>query len=103
MKNWCFMHIRRIVGALLVVAAFSITSAQDASAKIRIAFPDVATVEYTHFLAALGRARAKGVEIDITYFTKEELASLAVVKCTAVAAIEDHNLAFTAAPIHCFK
>ncbi len=79
MKNWCFMHIRRIVGALLVVAAFSITYAQDASAKIRIAFPDVATVEYTHFLAALGRARAKGVEIDITYFTKEELASLAVV------------------------
>lgn len=79
MKKGHFTQVCRAVGALLIVAAFSITSAHDASAKIRIAFPDVATVEYTHFLAALDRAREKGVEIEITYFTKEELASLAVV------------------------
>jgi len=77
-KAW-HTRLGRALGALAIVAAITFAAGSDAAAKIRIAFPDVATVEYTHFLAALERAREKGVEIDITYFTKEELASQAVV------------------------
>lgn len=77
-RTW-HTHICRAMGAFAVLVALAFTAASQAEAKIRIAFPDVATVEYTHFLAALDRARENGVEIDITYFTKEELASQAVV------------------------
>ena len=79
MKKAWGAHLARAAGAFAIVAGLMLTATADATAKIRIAFPDVATVEYTHFLAALERAREKGVEIDITYFTKEELASQAVV------------------------
>jgi NitT/TauT family transport system substrate-binding protein len=64
-----------------MLAAGALLAAGTASAadRIRVAFPDIATVEYTHLLAAFDRARERGVDIQVTYFTKEELATQAVV------------------------
>lgn len=47
--------------------------------KIRMAFGDIATVETLHFLIAIEHARARGVDIDITYFKSEDIAHQAIV------------------------
>ncbi|WLS06347.1 ABC transporter substrate-binding protein [Shinella oryzae] len=46
---------------------------------MRIAFGDIATVESLHLLAAIERAKEKGVEIDVTYLKSEDIAAQAVV------------------------
>jgi NitT/TauT family transport system substrate-binding protein len=70
---------RLAIAGLLLAGMFAATSSAHAEGKIRFAFPDVATVEYTHLLAAFERAKERGVDIEVTYFTKEELATQAVV------------------------
>jgi NitT/TauT family transport system substrate-binding protein len=54
-------------------------SVASAAETMRIAFPDVPTVEYTHLFAAFERARERGLDVQVTNFTKEELATQAVV------------------------
>jgi NitT/TauT family transport system substrate-binding protein len=49
------------------------------AAEMRIAFGDVAAIESTHFLAAFERAKARGVDVQITYLQAEDIAAQAVV------------------------
>lgn len=46
---------------------------------MRIAFGDIATVESLHLLAAIERAREKGVEVEVTFLKSEDIAAQAVV------------------------
>ncbi|WP_158045645.1 ABC transporter substrate-binding protein [Skermanella pratensis] len=68
-------------GAALVVALGLSAMPLDAEAagKIRIAFGDIASVEALGFLAAIERAKERGVDIDITYLKSEDIAAQAVV------------------------
>lgn len=50
-------------------------SAQDAS----IAFGDIATVETLNFLIAIERAKERGLDLEVTFFNSEDVASQAVV------------------------
>lgn len=67
--------------AVLLLAAALVLPSGVASAQgtIHIAFGDIATVESLHFQIALERARERGVDIEITYFKSEDIASQAVV------------------------
>ncbi|MEO9339722.1 ABC transporter substrate-binding protein [Mesorhizobium sp. SB112] len=64
-------------------AAFALSTAvffsNAANAEVRIAFGDIASVESLHLLAALERAKEKGVEMQITYLKSEDIAAQAVV------------------------
>lgn len=75
--------VRRLAAGLSAGAALAALvawpGAAEAADKIRIAFGDIATVESLHFLAAVERAKEKGVEIEITYFKSEDIAAQAVV------------------------
>ncbi len=71
---------KRLAGVLLVTAALlSLAGAAEAAGKIRIAFGDIATVETLNFLIAIERAKARGVDIEVTYLKSEDIASQAVV------------------------
>jgi NitT/TauT family transport system substrate-binding protein len=71
-------HLRRFAGGALVAAALALPSAASAD-TIRIAFGDIATVESLHFLAAVERAKEKGVDVEMTFFKSEDVAAQAVV------------------------
>jgi len=79
--NKSFSSIRRAVAGLLVSLPFVVSSslAQAQQSKVRIAFGDVLSTETLAFAIALERAKEKGVDYEITYFSKEELAIQAVV------------------------
>lgn len=49
------------------------------AAQIRIAFGDIASVEALNFLVALERAKARGMNVETTFFKSEDLAAQAVV------------------------
>lgn len=70
--------MRRFAGGALVAAALALPSAASAD-TIRIAFGDIATVESLHFLAAVERAKEKGVDVEMTFFKSEDVAAQAVV------------------------
>ncbi len=75
-----FDHLRRFVcAALLAVPAVLMTGTAEAQQKIRIAFGDVLSTETLSMVIALERAKEKGVDFEITFFSKEELAIQAVV------------------------
>jgi NitT/TauT family transport system substrate-binding protein len=72
---------RRAVCAA-VVGLSMLTSAVTANAqqkKIRIAFGDVLSTETVSMVIALERAKEKGVDYEITFLSKEELAIQAVI------------------------
>lgn len=46
---------------------------------MRVAFGDIATVESLHLLAALERAKEKGVDVHVTFLKSEDIAAQAVV------------------------
>ncbi len=72
-------YLRRcVVAALVAVPAVLVAGAADAQ-KIRIAFGDVLSTETLSMVIALERAKEKGVDYDITFFAKEELAIQSVV------------------------
>lgn len=50
-----------------------------AEAAMRIAFGDVAAIESIHILAAIERAKERGVDISVTFFQAEDIAAQAVV------------------------
>lgn len=46
---------------------------------MRVAFGDIATVESLHLLAAIERAKEKGVDVQVTFLKSEDIAAQAVV------------------------
>lgn len=76
-----FSSTRRLVMSLIlsVPVALSATSVYAQQNKVRVAFGDVLSTETVSFAIALERAKEKGVDYEITYFSKEELAIQAVV------------------------
>lgn len=76
-----FSSTRRLVTSLIlsIPVALSATSVSAQQNKVRVAFGDVLSTETVSFAIALERAKEKGVDYEITYFSKEELAIQAVV------------------------
>jgi NitT/TauT family transport system substrate-binding protein len=70
--------LKRGLLAAAVVAGVSVPLA-GAEAAMRIAFGDVAAIESIHILAAIERAKERGVDIDVTFFQAEDIAAQAVV------------------------
>jgi NitT/TauT family transport system substrate-binding protein len=64
-----------IAGAVLLAGAPAAVSA----AQMHIAFGDIASVETLNFLIAIENAKARGVDIKVTYFKSEDIAAQAVV------------------------
>jgi NitT/TauT family transport system substrate-binding protein len=78
------MHVRaitRLLGAAAVAATLAFGGAAPAAAegKMHIAFGDIATVESLNFLIAIERAKERGVDVEVTFFKSEDVASQAVV------------------------
>ena len=69
--------ITRFIGAALLVTLA--TGAQAQAKKVRVAFGDVLSTETVSMVIALERAKARGVDYEITFFSKEELAIQAVI------------------------
>ncbi len=67
------LFIQMAGGALLLSLA-----ATSYAQKVRVAFGDVLSTETLSMVIALERAKAKGVDYEITFFSKEELAIQAV-------------------------
>lgn len=76
-----FTVSRRVANATLVGLAITafMGVAQAQQKKIRIAFGDVLSTETVSMVIALERAKEKGVDYEITYLAKEELAIQAVI------------------------
>jgi len=76
-----FLASRRSVLSLVVglslMAFLGVAQAQQK--KIRVAFGDVLSTETVSMLIALERAKEKGVDFEVTYLAKEELAIQAVI------------------------
>jgi NitT/TauT family transport system substrate-binding protein len=80
MQNLPSLRRRLITGFLIAAPALSLGfGAQAQSSKVRVAFGDVLSTETLAFAVALERAKEKGLNYEITYFSKEELAIQAVV------------------------
>jgi NitT/TauT family transport system substrate-binding protein len=62
---------------LTLVAGLGVANAQQK--KIRVAFGDVLSTETVSMVIALERAKEKGVDYEITFLAKEELAIQAVI------------------------
>lgn len=69
---------RRLCAALLAAPLLLTAGAAVAQQKVRIAFGDVLSTETLSMVIALERAKEKGVDYEITFFAKEELAIQAV-------------------------
>lgn len=70
----------RPLAALGIAAAASIAAVQPAAAQeMHIAFGDIATVETLNFLVAIERAKARGLDVEVTFFASEDVAAQAVV------------------------
>lgn len=63
----------------LVVALGAALPSGTAAAKMRIAFGDIETVETLNFLIAIERTKERGVDVEVTFFKSEDVASQAVV------------------------
>ena len=74
-RSFCKHVLGSIAGALLLAGAPAAVSA----AQMHIAFGDIASVETLSFLIAIENAKARGVDIKVTYFKSEDIAAQAVV------------------------
>lgn len=75
-----FASRRTLLSALVGVAlVLGLGAAQAQQKKIRVAFGDVLSTETLAMVVALERAKEKGVDYEITFLSKEELAIQAVV------------------------
>ncbi|MDP2622150.1 MAG: ABC transporter substrate-binding protein [Hyphomicrobiales bacterium] len=73
--------IVRVFASALVAVFFALqVCAAQAQNKMRIAFAWVPAIESLHFLAAIERARERGVDIEVSFKHAEDLAFQAVVK-----------------------
>ncbi len=77
------VSLRSALLALLVIAVLPGALAEDAAGqprtKIRYALGDVISIDELPLLIAVERAKAHGVEVEVTSFKSEEIASQAVV------------------------
>lgn len=69
----------RTTGALLAGCLLLLAATASAADKIRVALGDVVSVETLAFVVALERAKERGVDYDLTSFSKEELAIQSIV------------------------
>ena len=69
--------VTRFIGAAMMVTLA--TGAHAQAKKVRVAFGDVLSTETVSMVIALERAKARGVDYEITFFSKEELAIQAVI------------------------
>lgn len=76
--NTLAKKVRASVSAAAVCFALAVPGLALAD-PMRVAFGDIATVESLNLLAALERAREKGVDVQITYLKSEDIAAQAVV------------------------
>ena len=72
-------HLAGTGTVLALVAGLALASPALAQTKMRIAYGDIASVESLHLLAALERAKEKGLQVELTTFKSEDLAAQAVV------------------------
>jgi NitT/TauT family transport system substrate-binding protein len=71
---------RTVLASIAALAlAFGAGAAQAQQKKIRVAFGDVLSTETLAMVVALERAKEKGVDYQITFLSKEELAIQAVI------------------------
>jgi NitT/TauT family transport system substrate-binding protein len=73
---------KSIVGLVLVVALVGILTGEaesQARTKIRYALGDVISIDELPLLIAVERAKARGVDVDVTAFKSEEVATQAVI------------------------
>jgi NitT/TauT family transport system substrate-binding protein len=68
-----------LVAASLLATVVATAGPARAAGQIRIAFGDIATVETLNFLAAIERTKARGVDVEVTFFKSEDIAAQAVV------------------------
>jgi NitT/TauT family transport system substrate-binding protein len=68
-----------IVAGIVALASFGWSNAASAEGEMHVAFGDIATVETLNFLIALERAKERGVDVKVTFFKSEDVASQAVV------------------------
>jgi NitT/TauT family transport system substrate-binding protein len=77
------IRIARSIAGLLLLAAFVVFLADDAAAqartKIRYALGDVISIDELPLLIAVERAKARGVDVEVTAFKSEEVATQAVI------------------------
>jgi NitT/TauT family transport system substrate-binding protein len=76
-------HVAKSIFSLLILVAFVSTLEGDAAAqsrtKIRYALGDVISIDELPLLIAAERAKARGVDVEITAFKSEEVATQAVI------------------------
>ncbi len=73
-------RLSAMFGAAAVAAALTLGGvAAQAQGKIRVALGDVLSTETLAMIVALERAKEKGVDYQVTYFSKEDLAIQAVI------------------------
>jgi len=65
--------------AVAVGIGLALSAPSQAEAKVRVAYGDIASVENLHLLAAFELAKARGVDIEMTYLKSEDIAAQAVV------------------------
>jgi NitT/TauT family transport system substrate-binding protein len=73
---------RRIFATVVITVGasnFAVSGATAQTAKVRVALGDTISVETVSYLIALERAKEKGVNYELTSFSKEDLAIQAVV------------------------
>jgi len=73
--TWKRFSVLFVVFSLVFGIAFSAQAAD----KVRVALGDVASVETLCFIVALDRAKDRGVDYELTAFSKEELAIQAII------------------------
>jgi NitT/TauT family transport system substrate-binding protein len=76
-------YVAKLLSSLMIVVAFVGTPGSDAAAqgrtKIRYALGDVISIDELPLLIAVERAKGRGVDVEITAFKSEEVATQAVI------------------------
>ena len=73
------MTRRALAGAFAFTMAAAVAGPAFAQSKVRVAIGDVLSTETLSMVIALERAKEKGVDYQVTYFAKEDLAIQAVI------------------------
>jgi NitT/TauT family transport system substrate-binding protein len=73
-------RLSAVFGAAAIAAALTLVNvAAQAQGKVRVALGDVLSTETLSMIIALERAKEKGVDYQVTHFSKEDLAIQAVI------------------------
>ena len=83
MRSHFVIHPRLMLAVVLAFGLIGQTPSARAQGTMHIAFGDIASVETLNFLIAIERAKARGVNIKVTYLKSEDIASQAIVSAQA--------------------